>query len=91
MIHINPDQQANGKVELELPREHLTRDPERDWAELIEAVTALGAAAKAELAAGTDARDPRMLELARQWRALIEHFTGDGQRLPALTLSGRGP
>jgi hypothetical protein len=84
MIHINPDQQAGAK--LALPRDH-TRDPERDWAQLIEAVTALGAAAKAELAAGTDASDPRMLELARQWRALIEHFTGDGQRLPALTSS----
>jgi hypothetical protein len=85
MIHINPDQQAGAK--LELPRDHPPRDPERDWAELIEAVTALGAAATAELAAGTDASDPRMLELARQWRALIEHFTGDGQRLPALTSS----
>jgi hypothetical protein len=85
MIHINPHQQAGAK--LELPRDHPTRDPERDWAELIEAVTALGAAAKAELAAGTDASDPRMLELARRWRALIEHFTGGGQRLPALTSS----
>jgi TipAS antibiotic-recognition domain len=89
MIHINPDHQAGAK--LELPREHPARDPERDWAELIEAVTALGAAATAELAAGTDASDPRMLELARQWRALIEHFTGEGQPLPALTSSDRGP
>jgi hypothetical protein len=89
MIHINPDQQAGPK--LQLPRDHPPRDPERDWAELIEAVTALGAAAKAELAAGTDARDPRMLERARQWRALIEHFTGGGQRLPALASSDRGP
>jgi hypothetical protein len=89
MIHINPNQRANAK--LELPGEHPKRDPERDWAELIEAVTALGAAANAELAAGTDASDPRMLELARQWRALIEHFTGDGRRLPALTRSDRGP
>jgi DNA-binding transcriptional MerR regulator len=42
---------------------------ERDWAELIEAV-------RAEKAAGTDPSDPRMLELAGRWRALIEQFTG---------------
>ena len=42
---------------------------ERDWAELIEAV-------RAEQAAGTDPSDPRMLELARRWRDLIEQFTG---------------
>ena len=42
---------------------------QRDWAELIEAV-------RAERARGTDPRDPRMLELARRWRGLIEQFTG---------------
>ena len=42
---------------------------ERDWAELIEAV-------RAERASGTDPGDPRMLELARRWRGLIEQFTG---------------
>ncbi|HEX3691579.1 MAG TPA: MerR family transcriptional regulator [Solirubrobacteraceae bacterium] len=42
---------------------------ERDWAELIEAV-------RAEQAAGTDASDLRMQELAGRWRALIEQFTG---------------
>jgi MerR family transcriptional regulator, thiopeptide resistance regulator len=42
---------------------------ERDWAELIEAV-------KVEQAAGTQPTDPRMLELARRWQALIEQFTG---------------
>jgi len=42
---------------------------ERDWAELIEAV-------RAERATGTDPGDPRMLELARRWRGLIEQFTG---------------
>ena len=48
---------------------------ERDWAELIEAV-------RTEQAAGTDPADPRMLELAGRWRALIEQFTGgdDGIR-----------
>jgi hypothetical protein len=48
---------------------------ERDWAELIEAV-------RTEHAAGTDPSDPRMLELAGRWRALIEQFTGgdDGIR-----------
>lgn len=42
---------------------------EREWADLIAAVTA-------ERAGGTDPGDPRMLELARRWRALIERFTG---------------
>ncbi len=42
---------------------------ERDWAELIDAVSA-------ERASGTAPTDPRMLELARQWRGLIEQFTG---------------
>jgi MerR family transcriptional regulator, thiopeptide resistance regulator len=42
---------------------------ERDWAELIEAV-------RGEQAAGTDPSDPRMLQLAGRWRALIEQFTG---------------
>ncbi len=45
------------------------RQAEDDWAALIEAVSA-------EHANGTDASDPRMLELARRWRALIEQFTG---------------
>jgi hypothetical protein len=42
---------------------------ESEWAELIEAV-------KSERAAGTPPTDTRMLELAGQWRALIEQFTG---------------
>jgi DNA-binding transcriptional MerR regulator len=42
---------------------------EREWAELIDSV-------KAEQAAGTDPTAPRMLELARRWRTLIEEFTG---------------
>jgi hypothetical protein len=42
---------------------------QRDWAQLIEAV-------RAEQANGTDPGDPRMLELARRWRGLIEQFTG---------------
>jgi MerR family transcriptional regulator, thiopeptide resistance regulator len=48
---------------------------ERNWAELIADV-------RAEKAAGTDPSDPRMLELARRWRELIERFTGgdDGIR-----------
>jgi MerR family transcriptional regulator, thiopeptide resistance regulator len=45
---------------------------QRDWAELIEAV-------RAERASGTDPGDPRMLELARRWRGLIEQFTGDDE------------
>ena len=31
---------------------------------------------RAEQAAGTEPTDPRMLELARKWQALIEQFTG---------------
>lgn len=48
---------------------------QRDWAQLIEAV-------RAEQATGTDPADPRMVELARRWRGLIEQFTGgdDGIR-----------
>jgi hypothetical protein len=45
------------------------RDAERAWAELIDAV-------RAEQAAGTSPTEPRMLELARRWRDLIEQFTG---------------
>ena len=48
---------------------------EHDWAELIAAVGA-------ERDAGTEPTAPRMLELARRWRGLIEQFTGadDGIR-----------
>jgi DNA-binding transcriptional MerR regulator len=52
----------------ELGEERLRR-AEREWAELIEAV-------RIERAAGTAPTDPGMLELARQWRGLIEQFTG---------------
>lgn len=45
------------------------RRAQQDWADLIAAV-------KAEKAAGTPADDPRVLELARRWKALIEAFTG---------------
>ena len=53
-----------------------------DWAQLIEVVTELTKAVRAERAAGTEATDPRMIELMRQWRALIDQFTGveDGIR-----------
>jgi hypothetical protein len=60
--------------------EHTGRRAERDWAELIEVVTEVTRAVKAEQAAGTKPTDPRMRELARQWRALIDHFTRGGQR-----------
>jgi DNA-binding transcriptional MerR regulator len=42
---------------------------ERDWAQLIEAV-------RVERDNGTDPAAPRMQELARRWRGLIEQFTG---------------
>jgi hypothetical protein len=45
------------------------RAAERDWADLINAV-------KAERSAGTDPTDPRLLELARQWRGLIDPVRG---------------
>lgn len=53
----------------------------RDWAELIAAVNA-------ERDAGTEPTAPRVLELARRWRALIEQFTGgdDGIRASLTTL-----
>ncbi len=45
------------------------RQAEREWAELIDGV-------KAARDARTEPTDPRMLELALQWRRLIEEFTG---------------
>ena len=42
---------------------------EQDWADLIAEV-------EAERAKGTDPTDPKVLELARRWAALIEAFTG---------------
>jgi len=64
----------------ELGEERL-REAERGWAELIDQV-------KAERAAGTDPTGPRMLELARRWRSLIEQFTGgdDGIRQSLATM-----
>ena len=45
------------------------RAAEQAWADLI-------AEAEAERAAGADPAAPRMQEIARRWRALIEQFTG---------------
>lgn len=42
---------------------------QQDWADLIAAV-------QAERERGTDPTDPRVLELARRWQALLEAFTG---------------
>ena len=63
------DQLARRRVEL---GENRIRQAERDWAELIDQV-------KTEQAAGSDPTDPRVLELARRWRGLIEQFTGGDQ------------
>lgn len=60
------DQLARRRAEL---GEEGIRTAEREWADLIDQV-------KAQQAAGTDPTDPRMLELARRWRGLIEQFTG---------------
>ena len=68
------DMYFDSLLEVQL-REHAGRRAERDWAELIEVVTDLTRAIKAEQVAGTGATDPRMLELARQWRALIDRLT----------------
>jgi DNA-binding transcriptional MerR regulator len=63
-------------------REELGDEAERqyhsDWAELI-------ARAKEHYEKGTDPSDPRMQEVARRWRELIELFTqGDDQLLGSL-------
>jgi DNA-binding transcriptional MerR regulator len=63
------------------------RQVEDDWAALIKAV-------RSEHANDTDASDPRMLELARRWRALIEQFTGgdEGIRRSLASMYGeQGP
>jgi len=52
----------------ELGEEGMAR-AEGEWAALIEEV-------RQERDAGTDPTDPRMQELARRWRRLIEQFTG---------------
>jgi hypothetical protein len=83
MFHLNMAPEALAQIERR--REHAVRQADCDWAELVEVVTSLGNAPHAELAAGTETTDPRMLELARQWRALLDHFTGGGDKLPALS------
>ncbi len=45
------------------------RAAERAWADII-------AEAEAERATGTDPAAPRMQDIARRWRALVEQFTG---------------
>ncbi len=78
------DQLARRRDEL---GEERIRKAEREWADLIDAV-------KTEQSAGTDPTDPRMLELARQWRGLIEQFTGgdEGLRQSLATMyRERGP
>jgi MerR family transcriptional regulator, thiopeptide resistance regulator len=67
--YYTPEQQEQlAQRRQELGEEGLRR-AERDWAELIDAV-------KAEQSAGTAPTDPRMLQLAREWRGLVEQFTG---------------
>jgi hypothetical protein len=58
------------------------RQPDSDWAELIEVVSEIAQVVKVEQETGTSVTDVRLIELARQWRALIEHFTGGQQPLP---------
>lgn len=72
--HYTPEQQEKLSRRREELGEEGMRAAELEWAELIDAV-------KAEHAAGTDPADPRMLELARRWRGLIEQFTGGDERI----------
>lgn len=67
--YYTPEQQEQLARRREELGEARIRQAEREWAELIAAV-------KAEKDAGTPHNDPRVLELARQWRQLIEQFTG---------------
>jgi DNA-binding transcriptional MerR regulator len=67
--YYTPEQQEQLARERDALGEEGLYRAERDWGELIESV-------KAEQAAGTDPSDPRMLELARRWQALIRQFTG---------------
>ena len=80
--YFNLEQQAQLDQVRDQLGERGRRQAERDWAQLIEVVTELTKAVRAERAAGTEATDPRMIELMRQWRALIDQFTGveDGIR-----------
>jgi len=80
--YFNLEQQAQLDQVRDQLGERGRRQAERDWAELIEVVTELTKAVRAERAAGAEATDPRMIELMRQWRALIDQFTGveDGIR-----------
>lgn len=72
--YYTPEQQEQlARRRRDLGEEAIER-AERDWAQLIDAV-------KSERAAGTDPASPRMLELARQWRGLIEQFTGGDEGL----------
>ncbi len=67
--YYTPEQQAQLEQRREDLGEERIRQGERDWSQLIEAV-------KTEYANGTKPTDARMQELARQWRQLIEQFTG---------------
>src|SRR4051812_44231857 len=66
--YTDEQQEALAQRRAELGPDGMER-AQRDWGELIEA-------AGAERAAGTDPLDPRVLDLARRWRALVEQFTG---------------
>jgi MerR family transcriptional regulator, thiopeptide resistance regulator len=67
--YYTPEQQAElARRREELGPEGMER-AQREWADLI-------AAMDAERQAGTDAADPRVQELARRWRELVEALTG---------------
>ena len=88
--YFNPDQQEQlDRMRADLCG-HSEHQAERDWAELIEVVTQLTDAVRAEQAAGTGMTDPRMIELSRQWRTLIDQFTGGGEIRHPLAGAPRG-
>lgn len=67
--HFTSEQQADLAQRADALGADGLRAAEDQWARLIADV-------RAEHAAGTDPRGPRMRELAREWKGLIEAFTG---------------
>jgi hypothetical protein len=67
--YYTPEQQEQLRTRREDLGQDGMRRAERAWAELIQAV-------KTEQSAGSDPTDPQVLDLARQWKQLIEQFTG---------------
>jgi DNA-binding transcriptional MerR regulator len=67
--YYTPEQLAQLKNRREVVGEEAIKSAERQWPELIRNMIA-------EMSAGTDPADPRVQLLARQWKQLVESFTG---------------